>query len=262
MADLISVMFRIMLIEDNPNFRKVMKDTLESQFSSIRLMEAGNWLDALKQIASGPPDLIFVDIRLPTLSGLELTEKIKADYPDIIIVIVTAYDSPEYRQAAIRYKADYFFSKDEIGKIVNLLKSILSEKGLRADGGVTESEFEMTYGGGQPIDRRASTRRDASVPINMNSPNASSVISGRTQDISLGGMKVKTEITPTPFQIRDEVTFLVSQVYVKFQGQGEILWISPMGGTVGIKFTQLEEEARRSLDKFLRLFVHVPTSNR
>jgi len=245
-------MFRIMLIEDNPNFTKVMEDMLESQFSSIHLMKVGNWLDALRQIASGPPDLIFMDIRLPTLSGLELTQKIKADYPDIIIVILTAYDSPEYREAAIRYKADYFFSKDEMGKVVNLLKSILSEKGLRADGD----------GGVQPIERRASTRTDVQVPINMNSSNTLSAISGMTRDISLGGMKVNTEISAMPFQTSDEVTFLVNQDYFKFQGQGEILWISPTGSTVGIKFAQLEEEARRSLNEFLHLFVHAPTSNR
>ena len=241
-----------MLIEDNPNFTKVMEDMLESQFSSIHLMKVGNWLDALRQIASGPPDLIFMDIRLPTLSGLELTQKIKADYPDIIIVILTAYDSPEYREAAIRYKADYFFSKDEIGKVVNLLKSILSEKGLRADGD----------GGVQPIERRASTRTDVQVPINMNSSNTLSAISGMTRDISLGGMKVNTKISAMPFQTSDEVTFLVNQDYFKFQGQGEILWISPTGSTVGIKFAQLEEEARRSLNEFLHLFVHAPTSNR
>jgi len=45
-----------------------------------------------------------------------------------------ACDFPEYREAAIRYKADYFFLKDEIDKIINLVKSILSKKGLRADG--------------------------------------------------------------------------------------------------------------------------------
>jgi c-di-GMP-binding flagellar brake protein YcgR len=120
----------------------------------------------------------------------------------------------------------------------------------------------MTRSGSQPVDRRASTRKDARVPINMNPPNAPPVISGRTQDISLGGMRVRTEITP-PFQIRDEVMFLVSEPYFKFQGQGEILWTSsPKGRTVGIKFTRLDEEARRSLDEFLSLFVHVPTSNR
>ncbi len=120
---------------------------------------------------------------------------------------------------------------------------------------------EMTYSGGDSVDRRASTRRDVWVPIKINPPNISPVISGRIQDISLGGMKVKTEITP-PFQIRDEVMFLVSQAYFKFRGQGKIFGTSPTGCTVRIKFTQLDEEARRSLDEFLRLFVDIPTSNR
>ena len=135
------------------------------------------------------------------------------------------------------------------------------EKSQPFPGDGTESEFEMTYTGGQPVDRRVSARRDARVPINMNHPNTSYAIAGRTQDISLGGMKVKTEITPTPFQIRDEVMFLVSRDYFKFQGQAQVLWISPTGSTVGIKFARLEEEAKRSLDEFLHLFVH-PISNR
>jgi hypothetical protein len=136
------------------------------------------------------------------------------------------------------------------------------EKSQTFPGDGTESESEMTYSGGQPADRRANTRREAWVPINMNPANTSSVIPGRTQDISPGGMKVETEITPTPFRIRDVVMFLVSQDYLEFQGQGEIHWISPTGGAVGIKFTQVEGEARRSLDEFLRLFVNGPTRNR
>ena len=119
----------------------------------------------------------------------------------------------------------------------------------------------MTYSGGQPVERRVSIRRDLQVPIYMNLLNTSFVISGRTQDISLGGMKVKTEISPTPFQIGNEVMFLVSEDYLRCEGQGEILCTSSTGGTLRIKFTQLDKETRRSLDEFFRLFVHVPTSN-
>jgi hypothetical protein len=93
----------------------------------------------------------------------------------------------------------------------------------------------------------------------MNPPDTSSVILGWTQDISLGGIKVKTEITPMPFQIGNTVIFSVNEDYLKFGGQGEILWTSPIGGTVRIKFTQLDEEARRSLEEFFRLFVHAST---
>lgn len=123
-----------------------------------------------------------------------------------------------------------------------------------------ESESEMTCNRGQPVDRRASIRRDVRVPMNIRPPNISSVISGRIQDISHGGMKVRTEITP-PIGISDKVMLLVNQPYFKFEGQGEILWASLKGGTVGIKFTRLNREARRSLDEFLSLFACVPTNN-
>jgi DNA-binding NarL/FixJ family response regulator len=72
------------------------------------------------------PDLIFMDIKLPGESGLELTKKIKDRYPNIIVIIVTGYDLPEYREFSCRY-ADYFFSKDSSNSedIFTLVKSIL-----------------------------------------------------------------------------------------------------------------------------------------
>jgi DNA-binding NarL/FixJ family response regulator len=52
-----------------------------------------------------------MDIRLPGENGIEVTKKVKAQYPDITVIILTGYDIPEYRQFSSRY-ADYFFSKD------------------------------------------------------------------------------------------------------------------------------------------------------
>jgi c-di-GMP-binding flagellar brake protein YcgR len=111
----------------------------------------------------------------------------------------------------------------------------------------------MTYNGGQPVNKRASARRDLQVPIYMNPPNTSSVISGRTQNISLGGMKVKTEMPPLPFQKGDEVTFIVVEDFLILEGQGEVIWISPMEVAVGVKFNQLAEKTRRSLEECLTL---------
>ena len=58
------------------------------------------------------PNIVFMDIRLPGENGLELTKKIKMNYPGIIVVILTNYDLPEYRQAAFESKADHFVMKD------------------------------------------------------------------------------------------------------------------------------------------------------
>jgi two-component system response regulator NreC len=77
-----------------------------------------------------------MDIGLPGENGLELTRKIKSQYPDIIIIILTTYDSIEYREAAIRNKANGFLAKGSSTPedVARLVESILSEKGFNADG--------------------------------------------------------------------------------------------------------------------------------
>ncbi len=76
--------------------------------------EAANGDEALQKIKEGLPDLIFMDIRLPGINGLQLTQKVKKDFPDINIAILTDYDLPEYRQAAVQYGADRFYVKNSL----------------------------------------------------------------------------------------------------------------------------------------------------
>ena len=80
-------------------------------------------------INAAPPHLVFVDIRLPGMNGLQLTQKIKKDFPHVRIAIVTGYDLPEYRQAASQYGADGFFLKESLNwnEIEDLVESIPSE---------------------------------------------------------------------------------------------------------------------------------------
>jgi DNA-binding NarL/FixJ family response regulator len=129
-------MFRTMLVEDSSSFRQIVKVNLQDRFPSMHIIEAADGAEAFQKIHGHPPNLILMDIRLPGENGLELTKRIKADYPEVIIVILTSYDSPEYREAAIRCKADYFFSKEAISNngIFTLVKSILFAKGFNADG--------------------------------------------------------------------------------------------------------------------------------
>ena len=104
-------MFRTMLVEDGIPFRQMFKGGLLSQFPSMQVIEAGNGEDAFKELASYSIDLILMDIRLPGENGLEVTRKIKAKYRDIPIIIVTNYDLPEYREAAIECGAGGFIGK-------------------------------------------------------------------------------------------------------------------------------------------------------
>ncbi len=125
-----------MLVDDNPSFRRILKDNLQDLFPSIEIVEAADGTEAFQEIDFYPPDLIFMDAKLPGENGLELTRRIKADHPEIVVIVLTSYDFLEYRQAAIRFKADYFFSKDAItnNEFFTLVKSIISKKVPRAEG--------------------------------------------------------------------------------------------------------------------------------
>jgi CheY-like chemotaxis protein len=117
---------KILIVEDSTLFRQLLKETLHDRFPSIKILEAVDGEEAIQEIETSRPDLIFMDIRLPRENGLELTKKVKARYPNIIVVILTGYDLPEYREFSCQY-ADYFFSKDSstTENIFTLVQSIL-----------------------------------------------------------------------------------------------------------------------------------------
>jgi CheY-like chemotaxis protein len=123
-------MKRILIVEDNAFFLRFFRETLQSRFPSLEISEAADGVEAMQKIKTVQPEAIFMDLRLPGENGLELTKKIKAQYPDIIVIIITNYDLPEYRQAAYESKADHFISKDYFLKI---LDSIFQNRNIDQD---------------------------------------------------------------------------------------------------------------------------------
>ncbi len=105
---------KILIVEDNDSFREVLKENLHSRFPSIEIFEAADGGKVLQIVEAESPSLIFMDIQLPGENGLSLTQKIKARYPQITVVIITTYDIPEYREAAFRYGANRFLPKDSL----------------------------------------------------------------------------------------------------------------------------------------------------
>ena len=124
-------MFKTLLVEDSVPFRQLLKENLHDRFRSMTIEEAANGIEAMQKIDSFCPDLIFMDIRLPGESGLDLTKKIKSQCPSIKIIIMTSYDLPEYRETAQKYGADHFITKGSSTweEIATLVKSISSDLG-------------------------------------------------------------------------------------------------------------------------------------
>jgi DNA-binding NarL/FixJ family response regulator len=117
--------FRILIVEDNDAYRKLIRNTLQSSFPTIAIEEAADASEALQKLDGFLPDIIFIDIQLHAENGLELTKKIRATHPDIAIFIITFYDIAEYREAASQCGANGFFTKISLSrnKLEELVKS-------------------------------------------------------------------------------------------------------------------------------------------
>ena len=117
-------MFQVLIVEDSRLFRYVFKEALRTRFPSFDIFEAANGEEALRIIKNTPPDLIFMDIRLPEGNGLDLIRKIKVRHPQIVSVVLTGYDT-EYREVALKC-ADHFLSKRSTSEdVFALIENIL-----------------------------------------------------------------------------------------------------------------------------------------
>ena len=117
--------FNVLIVEDNLTFRHALAEILQSQFPDMVIAEAGNGVEAFERIQDFNPDLIFMDVRLPGENGLEITRKIKIQRPDIVVMILTSYDLPEYRDVALHYGANHFIVKgsstfEEISSLIKI----------------------------------------------------------------------------------------------------------------------------------------------
>jgi len=121
---------RVLIVEDSTIFRTLLKETLQSRFPSMEVFEAADGEEAKRQVTAHHPDLIFMDIKLPGENGLDLTAKIKAEYPQVIVVVLTSYDTPEYREAAVKARANHFLAKGSSSRegILVLVESILRDR--------------------------------------------------------------------------------------------------------------------------------------
>ena len=125
-------MLKTLIVEDNATFRQSLKATLETEFPLMVIEEAEDGKEAMERVTTFRPDLIFMDIKLPGETGLDLTKRIKTNDTSIVVIILTSYDLPEYREAAQQYGADYFVSKGSSTReeILELVRSLSSNPGL------------------------------------------------------------------------------------------------------------------------------------
>ena len=123
-------MKKILLVEDEEIERNALKIIIQESGLSVKIIGvASNSVEALKLLAQNSVDLVFMDIKIPGKSGLELSKIIKKDYPSCSIVITTAHDEFELAHKAIKLHVDdYLLKPIRRNKIVESIKKYCLEK--------------------------------------------------------------------------------------------------------------------------------------
>ena len=117
---------KVLIVESNRIFRKILKRYLIIKYPNIRIFEAENKSKTLEILQTDLPDLVFMEIRLPDGNGFRLTKRIKDQFPQAIIFIMSNHDSMEYKEAADQCGADGFLPKysSTLSAIIKAVESI------------------------------------------------------------------------------------------------------------------------------------------
>jgi DNA-binding NarL/FixJ family response regulator len=106
-------MYKIAIAEDNIFALNALKEKLSVYDDITIIHSAKNGAELLDLLAQNSDiNLIFMDIEMPVLNGIETTEKIKQQYLDIKIVMITIYDDDEYIFNTIKAGADSYILKE------------------------------------------------------------------------------------------------------------------------------------------------------
>lgn len=103
-------MTKILIVDDSRTSRKILKGILEGEGYEV-VGEATNGQEGYDRYVELKPDLVTMDITMPVLDGIESLKKIKSDYPDAKVVMVTAAGQRTKIVEAVQYGASEFVSK-------------------------------------------------------------------------------------------------------------------------------------------------------
>lgn len=102
---------RIILADDHAVLRDSLALLINRQPGMRVIGQAGDGEELLALVRRQPPDLVVMDLSMPRLNGLEATRRLKAEFPEVRVVILTMHEDPGYLTGLVRAGADGFMLK-------------------------------------------------------------------------------------------------------------------------------------------------------
>ncbi len=148
---------KILIADDDVLIREGLKLILETEKDFEVSGIAANGQEAVKLCATGRPDIVLMDIRMPVMDGVQATQQIKQQFKGIKVVLLTTFKDTEYIRSAVKYGADGYILKSSSSE--NIIESIRT---VQKGNVVYEKEITDALSG-MISEKRKTTASDACV---------------------------------------------------------------------------------------------------
>ena len=120
---------KVLIVDDEETLTWSMAKSLSKDRDKYEVIIANNGKEALSHLKNNKIDLVISDIRMPDINGLDLLVKIKKEYPDTKVIIMTAYGSSDVQKEANRRGSLYYVEKPfEISDIRKIIIDLIGKK--------------------------------------------------------------------------------------------------------------------------------------
>jgi two-component system nitrogen regulation response regulator GlnG len=136
----------IWIIDDEQAICYALRANLEDQRYRVEVFSSAE--PAIKSLKKHQPDLILLDVRLPGASGLEVLEKLKADHPQIPVILMTAFGDLQTAVQAVQAEAFEYLTKPfDLETVLQAVRRALAQRQMRAN---TKDLGQSLWASGEP----------------------------------------------------------------------------------------------------------------
>jgi DNA-binding NarL/FixJ family response regulator len=122
-------MIKILLVDEQASIRRGVRMRLTVEPDFVVAGEAGDGWEALRLVREIQPDVVVTGINLPGMDGISLTERLRHDFPNCAVIILSLYDEPSNRERADKAGAFAFVSKQKPdGELVSAIRNAVTQQ--------------------------------------------------------------------------------------------------------------------------------------
>jgi len=139
-------MSKILIIEDEAAIRRVLNKIISEENDSYNVEEAEDGLQGIEMIMNNDYDLVFCDIKMPKMDGVEVLEKAKKIKPETPIVMISGHGDLETAVNTMRLGAfDYISKPPDLNRLLNTVRNALDRKELVVENKRLKKKVSKNY---------------------------------------------------------------------------------------------------------------------